>query len=172
VPIWSIGAIGATFLLGKEKKVTKSATKRPKIVHVPIRRPYIIKKTTVKKPIVTVKKPTVHIEPDIGLDVKVHPIIKKLRSEGVTNIYTRTTEPTMLERKDLTRQEKIDNTVKIIETMKPENQDKFTNAVVKVNNCQCSIIQTDPITQVAVETVIQKRINLLKSAGFQFSGGR
>ena len=98
--------------------------------------------------------------------VKVHPIIKKLKEEGITNIYTRTTTPTMLERKDLTKQEKIEKTVKIIETMKPENQDKFTNAVVS------SIIQTDPITKVAVETVIQKRLNLLRTAGIGFGGGR
>ena len=50
--------------------------------------------------------------------------------------------------------------------MKPENQDKFTNAVVS------SIIQTDPITKVAVETVIQKRLNLLRTAGIGFGGGR
>ena len=169
MPMYSIGAIGATFLMGKEKKVTKSAPKKPtrkklptqKVVHIPIQT------ITVKKPIV--HPPIVHpIEPPVKIHpqppVKVHPIIKKLKEEGITNIYTRTTTPTMLERKDLTKQEKIEKTVKIIETMKPENQDKFTNAVVS------NIIQTDPITQVAVETVIQKRLNLLRTAGFQFGG--
>ena len=145
--MYSIGAIGATFFMKKEKKVGK-------------------KKVVTQVDFPFIEKPIIHIEPDIGLNVKrPHPIIEKLKKEGITNIYTRTTQLTMLERKDLTKEQKIENTVKIIETMKPENQDKFTQSVIS------SIIQTDPITQVAVETVIQKKLNLLRTAGFQFGGG-
>ena len=45
-PMYSIGAIGATFFMAKEKKVTKSAPKKPtrkklptqKVVHIPIQK--------------------------------------------------------------------------------------------------------------------------------------